>query len=246
MARGWESKSIESQIESAEARKAASRAAMGDPVEAERKRQRGSLLLQRTRILHDLEQARHARHKETLEAALKHLDQKLAEVGVVPLRFCLAGIENLEAVTGIINLAFRAAESFFIDRDRIDTETVREMATKGSFILAYDADCLAGCVYVAPAGERAYIGLLSVDPGRQRFGIGGALMDAAEEHCRKAGCRFADLKVVNIREELPEYYRRRAYVVTGTEPFPPDKNPKVPCHFLVMTKALDQAAGAST
>ena len=81
MARGWESKSIESQIESAEARRAASHAAMGDPAEAERKRQRESLLLQRTRILRDLEQARHPRHKEMLEAALKHLDQKLAELG---------------------------------------------------------------------------------------------------------------------------------------------------------------------
>ncbi|HMD49434.1 MAG TPA: hypothetical protein VKG79_10065 [Bryobacteraceae bacterium] len=81
MARGWESKSIESQIESAEARKVASRGAMRDPVEAERKSQRESLLLQRTRILHDLGQARHPRHKEMVEAALKHLDQKLAELG---------------------------------------------------------------------------------------------------------------------------------------------------------------------
>jgi len=164
----------------------------------------------------------------------------------VPLRFRLAGPENLEAVTGTINLAFRAAESFFIDGERIDVGTVRELGAKGSFILAYDADSLAGCVYVAPAGERAYIGLLSVDPVRQRSGIGAALMDAAEEHCRRAGCRFADLKVVNIREELPEFYRRRAYTVTGTEPFPPEKHPKVPCYFLVMTKALDQAAGASS
>jgi len=81
MARGWESKSIESQIESAEERRVASRAAMQDPVEAERKRQRESLLLQRTRVVHDLDQARHPRHRETLQAALNHLDQKLAELG---------------------------------------------------------------------------------------------------------------------------------------------------------------------
>jgi hypothetical protein len=80
MARGWESKEIESQIESAEERKAAARAAMIDPAEAERKRQRESLLLQRTRILHDIEHARHPRHRETLQAALEHLDQKLAEL----------------------------------------------------------------------------------------------------------------------------------------------------------------------
>jgi GNAT superfamily N-acetyltransferase len=162
----------------------------------------------------------------------------------VGLRFRIAGPENLEAVTGTINLAFGAAEAFFIDTDRIDLATVRDLAAKGSFILAYDADTLAGCVYAAPDGDRAYIGLLSVDPGRQRSGIGAALMDAAEEHCRKAGCRFVDLKVVNIREELPRFYRRRAYVETGTEPFPAFKNPKVACYFLIMTKALDQAASA--
>jgi hypothetical protein len=80
MARGWESKSIESQIEAAESRKNAARAAATDPLEAERKRQRESLLLSRTRILHDLGQARHPRHLETLKAALKHLDDKLAEL----------------------------------------------------------------------------------------------------------------------------------------------------------------------
>jgi len=80
MARGWESKSIESQIEAAESRKSAARAAAADPVEAERNRQRESLLLSRTRILHDLAQARHPRHQESLKAALKHLDDKLAEL----------------------------------------------------------------------------------------------------------------------------------------------------------------------
>jgi GNAT superfamily N-acetyltransferase len=163
----------------------------------------------------------------------------------VSLRFRIASADNLRAVTGTINLAFRAAESFFIDRDRIDISTVRELASKGAFVLAFDDAGLAGCVYVAVQGERAYIGLLSVDPGRQRIGIGGALMEAAEEYCREAGCRFAYLKVVNVREELPGYYSRRGYVETGIEPFPPEKNPKVPCHFLIMTKALDQDAQAA-
>ena len=80
MARGWESKSIESQIEAAESRKNAARAAAVDAAEAARQRQRESLLLSRTRILHDLEQARNPKYQETLKAALKHLDDKLAEL----------------------------------------------------------------------------------------------------------------------------------------------------------------------
>ncbi len=79
MARGWESKSIESQIEAAESRKSAHAAAL-DPAQAERKHQRESLLLSRTRVLHDLEQAHNPKYQETLKAALKHLDDKLAEL----------------------------------------------------------------------------------------------------------------------------------------------------------------------
>ena len=79
MARGWESKSIESQIEAAEERKSAARAAAIDAAQVERKRQRDSLLLSRTRILNDIEQARNPKYQETLKAALKHLDDKLAE-----------------------------------------------------------------------------------------------------------------------------------------------------------------------
>jgi hypothetical protein len=80
MARGWESKSIESQVEAAESRRDARRAAPISPAETERTRQRESLLLSRTRILHDLEAARNKRYREVLLAALKHLDDKLAEL----------------------------------------------------------------------------------------------------------------------------------------------------------------------
>jgi hypothetical protein len=78
MARGWESKSVESQIESAEDRAALARLPKLTPEEADRKRQRESLLLSRTRVVHDLETSKNAGYRKTLEAALKHLDDKLA------------------------------------------------------------------------------------------------------------------------------------------------------------------------
>ena len=80
MARGWESKSVESQIESAESRRAASRETEISIVEAERIHQRQSLLLSRTRVLRDLEHANNPRYRKILEAALKHLEEKLAEL----------------------------------------------------------------------------------------------------------------------------------------------------------------------
>jgi len=80
MARGWESKSVESQIESAESRRAASQSAKLNAAEAAQNQQRESLLLSRTRVLHDLEHAANPRYRRVLEAALKHLDQKLSEL----------------------------------------------------------------------------------------------------------------------------------------------------------------------
>jgi hypothetical protein len=63
-------------------------------------------------------------------------------------------------------------------------------------------------------------------------------MQAAEDHCAKAGSRFMDLRIVNVRQELPAFYHRRGYIETGTEPFTPGLNPKLPCHFVKMSKAL--------
>jgi hypothetical protein len=80
MARGWESKSVELQIESAtDSRRRASRKPV-NPADAERIRQRESLQMSRTRVLHDIETAANPRYREILQAALKHLDDKLAEL----------------------------------------------------------------------------------------------------------------------------------------------------------------------
>jgi len=80
MARGWESKSVESQIESAEFRRRPSRGKPLTAPEAARLRERENLEMSRTRVLHDLEAANNPRYREILQAALKHLDDKLSEL----------------------------------------------------------------------------------------------------------------------------------------------------------------------
>ena len=150
----------------------------------------------------------------------------------------LAEARDAEAIASVINVAFRLSEGFLIDRDRIDLETVRELLQKGTFLVAEDS-FLCGCVYVEPRGrDRSYLGLLAVDQRLQRSGLGSQLMHAAEAHCAKAGSRFMDLRIVSVRKELPAFYHRHGYVETGTEPFTPDLNPKVPCHFVWMSKPL--------
>jgi predicted N-acetyltransferase YhbS len=143
-----------------------------------------------------------------------------------------------EKITEVINAAFKIAEEFFVDSNRITLEEVRRHRNSGAFLVAESDDEIDGCVYVEPRGERAYLGLLSVDPARQQGGLGSRLMEAGEAYCRERGARFMDIYIVNLRTELPVFYERRGYVENGTTPFPADVPTKQPCHFINMTKAL--------
>jgi N-acetylglutamate synthase-like GNAT family acetyltransferase len=144
---------------------------------------------------------------------------------------------DAEALKRLINAAF-AVEKFFIESDRISLAQVHEYFQTGAFLIAEESGEMAACVYVELRGERGYFGLLSVDPMRQRSGMGRRLITAAEELCRDAGCRFMDMRIVNLREELPAYYTKLGYSEIGVSPFPPEVETKLPCHFVEMSKAL--------
>lgn len=154
------------------------------------------------------------------------------------MQFRFAGRVDAERIVDVINSAFRQAESFIIDRNRVDLELVQSLFTKGEFLVAEDDGALAGCAYLERRGERAYLGLLSVSPELQKTGVGSLLMREAEQHCTKAGCRFMDVRIIDLRTDNQAFYKRRGYVETGTEPFPSDVITKLPCHFINMSKRL--------
>jgi GNAT superfamily N-acetyltransferase len=141
-------------------------------------------------------------------------------------------------IADVINRAFSVVEQFFVDGDRITEVEVRDDLRKGTFLLSEADGQIDGCVYVEPNLNRAYLGLLSVDPGLQQKGLGSMLLNAAEDYFRKLGCDSMDIKVVNLRSDLPGFYNKRGYVETGTSPFPPEVETKLPCHFIDMTKRL--------
>jgi GNAT superfamily N-acetyltransferase len=144
--------------------------------------------------------------------------------------------EDAEDIARVINAAYQV-ERFFVDGDRTSPGEVRRLMAGGAFLLVADASgSPAGCVYVEVRGARGYFGLLAVDPGRQGQGIGRKLVAAAEDHCRKAGCKIMDLQVVDVRAELPPLYRSLGYAETGTAPFTTPS--KIPCRFVLMSKAL--------
>jgi len=148
-----------------------------------------------------------------------------------------AQLEDAENIARLVNAAFRA-ERFFIDADRTNPEKVRALMQKGTFLLTEEASILTGCVYVELRDERGYFGLLAVDPESQRSGLGSRLVAAAEEYCRAAGCHFMDLTIVNLRIDLPPFYRRLGYIQSGTLPFPSEQDANQPCHLVRMSKPL--------
>ena len=82
MARGWESKDIEAQQDlrqqTSDARGTATATAVAGNREQGFKRE--SLLLTRTRVLHDLEKATHPRHRHQLEMALAHVEAQISQL----------------------------------------------------------------------------------------------------------------------------------------------------------------------
>lgn len=162
----------------------------------------------------------------------------MARRSVPQVELRAAGSGDSEKIARVVNDAFRP-ERFFIDADRTNPEKVQALLNHGQFLLAEENSVLLGCVYVEVRSKRGYFGLLAVDPQRQRLGLGKRLVAAAEEYCRKAGCHFMDLTVVNLRTELPPIYRRLGYEESGTLPFPSDQAPpNQPCHLVRMTKPL--------
>ena len=144
---------------------------------------------------------------------------------------------DAEALARLINAAYRV-EEFFKIGDRIDPPGVLDKMQHGRFLVLEDEDTLAGCVYVEANGSLGYFGLLSIDPSRQKQGLGARLIGLAEAACRDAGCSEMEILVVDLRTELPPYYRRFGYVETGTRPFSDDEPTSRPCHFITMGKEL--------
>ena len=145
--------------------------------------------------------------------------------------------DDAASVAALVTLAYRV-EAFFVDGDRTNPNEVTRRLERGDFLMLEDDGVLIGCVYVEVRGERGYFGMLSIDPLRQRQGLGAVLVDAAEKWCSQNGCRVVEIEVVNLRTELPPFYRRLGYVDEGTRPVPDPERCKLPCHFVVMTKDL--------
>ncbi len=153
----------------------------------------------------------------------------------------LATPADTEAIIPVVNAAF-AVESFFIEGGRVNEQRMAELFQQGVFILAVDDTDgkVVGSIFLEMQGERGYFRMLAVDPAHQGAGLAKRLVRTVENLARKAGAKFMDISVVNLRTELPPFYRKLGYVETGTEPPHATMLPKLKrdCHMIMMSKPL--------
>jgi predicted N-acetyltransferase YhbS len=147
------------------------------------------------------------------------------------------GADDIPKIVALLNAAF-AMERAFIDRERTSPQEIAQLLQAGTFLVADGAaGALAGCVYIEPRGNRAYMGMLAVDPSLQGRGLGRRLIASVENRATELGCSGIDIRIVDRRVELPPLYRALGFRDNGTAAFDDPLLTK-PCHFLLMSKEL--------
>lgn len=148
---------------------------------------------------------------------------------------------DIPELVRVINAAYRV-EDFFIAGDRTTAEELAAMMARplGAFLVLDSParDALAAGVYLELRGRTLYFGMLSVDPACQKQGYARRLIEAIEARAREAGCTALEIEVVNLREELPAFYRRLGFEVIGEQPFHSTEKLKRPAHMVLMAKPL--------
>jgi GNAT superfamily N-acetyltransferase len=165
-----------------------------------------------------------------------HYHAMVKELGV---RIREARPEEAEQVVALVNLAYEV-EDFFKVGPRTDVEEVASIIREDRFLVVEDGERIVACAYLGIDGARGHFGMLSVHPEAQGQGLAKGLISHMERYCAEHGCDYLDLEYVNLREELPAFYRRFGFEVTGEEQWPADQLHRIsrPAHFVTMSKRL--------
>ena len=103
--------------------------------------------------------------------------------------------------------------------ERIDiAELVSLLEAPGSmFLLCVEGSELAGCAYLKPIENAAYLGLLAVRPALQGSGVGKEILGECERVVREEwdGAAIRMTVITQHRPELAAFYERRGYLRTG-------------------------------
>jgi ribosomal protein S18 acetylase RimI-like enzyme len=164
----------------------------------------------------------------------------------------LATSADVPALVRVINRAYLVEAHIFHGSRTDEAEVAARLAKPDACFLVLEGDNISeptmlGAVYVEACGERAYFGMLSVDPDAQGRRLGRTLIEAAEARGAASGCTVMDIDVVDQRGELLGYYARFGYAVNGdARPYANEAATKMPVALIRMSKRLDGSASTPT
>lgn len=166
----------------------------------------------------------------------------------------IATADDIPAIKDLLNSAYRgegSKQGWTTEADLIEGEVradeqslLKVMQQPGSVLLKYldEQQQLIGCVNLQQHGSRIYLGMFSVSPKLQGGGIGKQLLKASEEHAHYLQCSSIYMRVVSVRSELIDWYKRHGYADTGRrDPFEDDGTSGrhlQKLEFMVMEKQL--------
>jgi ribosomal protein S18 acetylase RimI-like enzyme len=142
------------------------------------------------------------------------------------LTFRRATVEDAQAITNLINSAYRGetsrqgwtTEADLLEGLRTTPQEIKQLisACDSFLLLCHRGAELAGSVHVEKQGKQAYIGMFVVRPDIQGAGIGKQLLEEAETLARKSWeVDSYVMVVITSRHELIAFYERRGYRRTG-------------------------------
>lgn len=169
-----------------------------------------------------------------------------------------AGKEDIVELENIVNLAYRGGqasvawknENHLVQGPRVTQDDLQKyMESDESTILLLRSDTgeLLACVQIEhkQGQTEAHIGMLTVHPKYQNFGLGRRLLQLAGDFAKNdLACRKAKMCVFAGRQELLAWYAKMGYELTGEKmPFFGPESGLTPlvdnAHFVVVSKILD-------
>jgi len=170
------------------------------------------------------------------------------------IEFRLAKESDAPALERLVQLAYRGGkasvdwknEHDVVNGPRIRMEELNQLlSSQDKQVIIADIDGnMAGCVLVENHDGDAHIGMLSVHPDYQNYGLGRKLVSKAEEFGKSNfKCTTASMHVLSGRDELLRWYERLGYKLTGERvPFPIEDGGPKPiddnAHFRTIAKTL--------
>ena len=151
------------------------------------------------------------------------------------LSYRLASKSDISNIVCLVDSAYRGqssrqgwtTEADFIEGQRTDHDEVSELmqAQDSCFLLCENKERLIASVQLSKLSDKAYLGMLAVEPISQGKGTGKALLQKAEHFVVQQWHSVAVLMtVISIRDELINWYLRQGYMKTDqTKAFPYDE-----------------------